>query len=668
MKAHKLLTAGALSLALLFQAAPALAASYDGATTITESTTAVGQTYTSTAGSQNALLVTGGDSVLTNPTVTKAGSPSGRSDDYDFYGTNAAILVNSGASLAVTGGTVTTDGSYANAVYANGTGTIHISDTTITTSSNNSGGVMVTGGGTLTAENLTITTSGGSSAAIRSDKGGGTLTVTGGSYTTNGSGSPAVYSTADITVNDATLTATKSEGIVVEGGNSVTLNNVTLTDTNNTLNGQSTTYKNVFLYQSMSGDASSGGGSFSATESTIITNQGDSFYVTNNTASITLNNNTIVNNDSDGYFLRAQADSWGRSGSNGGKVTLTLDHQDVSGDIYLDSISTLTMVLKNGSSFTGTINGENTAKSISLSIDGTSTVTLTGDSYVTTLSNDGTLNEGGFTLTTGAGSADSGTTDSGTDDFFASNSNGQPPERPEGMGSPDGNGQPPESPEGVGGPDSNGQPPERPEGMGGPDGNGQPPERPEGEGGPDGNGQPPERPEGMGGPDGNGQPPERPEGEDGPNGTGQPPVENVNAAEAPVVQLSAQNVTLNGTAVTPQIYNVNGENYFKLRDIAMLLNATGARFEVVYDESEGIISISTGADYTAVGGELESGADQSRSCVISRQTVRIDGKSVSLPAYNIGGNNYFRLRSLGEVLSFSVDYDAAANTAIITTK
>ena len=71
---------------------------------------------------------------------------------------------------------------------------------------------------------------------------------------------------------------------MVEGGNSVTLNNATLTDTNATLNGQSTTYKNVFLYQSMSGDASSGGGRFTAKESTITTNKGDSFFVTNNTA------------------------------------------------------------------------------------------------------------------------------------------------------------------------------------------------------------------------------------------------------------------------------------------------------------------------------------------------------------------------------------------------
>ena len=82
---------------------------------------------------------------------------------------------------------------------------------------------MTTGGATLNAENVNVSTSGNSSAAIRSDRGGGTMQVTGGTYQTAGVGSPAIYSTADITVTDATLHASASEAVVIEGGNMWTL-------------------------------------------------------------------------------------------------------------------------------------------------------------------------------------------------------------------------------------------------------------------------------------------------------------------------------------------------------------------------------------------------------------------------------------------------------------
>ena len=238
----------------------------------------------------------------------------------------------------------------------------------------------------MNAENLTITTTGTSSAAIRSDRGGGTVTVNKGTYKTTGKGSPAIYSTADITVKNATLIATASEGAIIEDKNSITLENVNLTDTNNSLNGQSTTYKNVFLYQSMSGDAATGKAVFTAKNSTITTNKGDSFYVTNTTAEINLENNTIVNNDSAGNFLRIQKDSWGNSGSNGGTVTLNMTNQKAAGNIVVDSISKLTMNLTSGSSFSGAINIDNTGE-VELTLDSSSEVTLTGDTYLKSLTN-----------------------------------------------------------------------------------------------------------------------------------------------------------------------------------------------------------------------------------------------------------------------------------------
>ena len=355
--------------------------SHSGTTELTSDATLSDQSYSSTSSAENALLVSGATVTIFNPMITKTGDDNG--DSSDFYGTNAAVFAYSNATLNITGGTITTNGSHANAVFAYDSGVINITDTEITTSSNNSGGVMVTGGGTLNATNLTVETSGNSSAPIRSDRGGGTLTVEGGSYTSNGIGSPAIYSTADITVKNAKLTATTSEGVVIEGLNSVTLESTTVTDTNNTLNGNSETYKNIFIYQSMSGDAETGTGTFTAKNSTFITNKGDHFFITNTTAVINLSGNKFTNNDTAGAFLRAQSGKWGNSGSNGGNVTLNATSQEIIGDIVIDSISSLNLNLT-GSYYKGTIENSGTVK---LTLDAKSIVVLTGDSYVTSLEN-----------------------------------------------------------------------------------------------------------------------------------------------------------------------------------------------------------------------------------------------------------------------------------------
>ena len=368
--------------------------SYSAVKKISTNKTLKKGTYTSTTADQNAIWATGDITAkLSNITVKKTGDSDG-GDSTSFYGTNSGILASGGAKLTLNNINVTTNAKGANGVFCYGGSattnnstsdgtTVTIKNSRITTKADNSGGIMTTGGGTTNAYNLKIKTAGTSSAAIRTDRGGGTVKVNKGTYTTTGKGSPAVYSTADVTVSNATLKATASEGIVIEGKNKVTLKNCTLTDNNTTLNGQSTTYKNIFLYQSMSGDAASGSASFKATGSKITTKKGDTFYITNTSAKISLTNNTITNTDSTGNFLRAQADSWGNSGSNGGDVTLTMSKQKASGNIVIDSISTLDMTMKNNSSYKGTINGSNEAKSIALTLDKSSKITLTGDSYVT---------------------------------------------------------------------------------------------------------------------------------------------------------------------------------------------------------------------------------------------------------------------------------------------
>lgn len=370
--------------------------SYTASKEITESLGIESGEYSSETADENALLVTGDIDVnISNIAVEKSGDSDG-GDNTSFYGTNSAIIAKDGANLELKNINVTTNATGANGVFSYGgsattnnsssDGTlVTISDSTINTTKDNSGGIMTTGGGTMKASNLTINTEGTSSAAIRTDRGGGNVTVDGGTYTTTGQGSPTIYSTANVNVSNATLIAKASEGIVIEGKNSVSIENCDLTDSNTKLNGQSTTYKNIFLYQSMSGDAADGISEFTAKDSNITTNNGDTFYITNTTSKINLSNNTIINNDSSGNFLRAKKDSWGNSGTNGGIVTLNLTQQNAIGNIVIDSISTLDMSMKTNSYYEGIINEDNEAKSITLKLDSSSKIKLTGDSYITSI-------------------------------------------------------------------------------------------------------------------------------------------------------------------------------------------------------------------------------------------------------------------------------------------
>ena len=330
--------------------------------------------------------------------ITKTGDSDG--EDADFYGENSAVFATNSATLTLTKSLIITDGAHANAIFSYGEGTIvNVSESVIITRDNNSGGIMTTGGGTMNANNLTIETAGGSSAAIRSDRGGGTVNVTNGTYTASGRGSPAIYSTADITVSSAHLESKTAQGIVIEGKNSVTLNNCELAADNNTHNSDnSTRYQAIMIYQSGSGDASDGKGTFTASNGSITNVNGDIFFINNTAADITLNDVNIENNDEDGVFMRAEAAGWGTSGSNGGKVNLYANDQLINDNIVVDDVSILNFYLKSSSTFIGAINNENSSGQIYVELSD-STWTLTGDSYITSLTCEAdSISLNGYTL------------------------------------------------------------------------------------------------------------------------------------------------------------------------------------------------------------------------------------------------------------------------------
>ena len=140
-------------------------------------------------------------------------------------------------------------------------------------------------------------------------------------------------------------------------------------------------------------------------------------------------------------------------------------------------------------------------------------------------------------------------------------------------------------------------------------------------------------------------------------------------ASAADVTPSPQKLSVDGTDVDCDKYNIDGSNYFKLRDLAYLLSKSDSRFSVAFDAESNAVTVVPGGDYVPVGGELERGKDLSKTAVASKQSVLINGEAVEgISVYNIGGNNYFKLRDLGSALGFTVAFDADANTAIVLSK
>lgn len=382
------------------------------ANTISEDGEYSGGSYSSAGDDENALRIDGAEVKLSDITVSKIGGASSNTEDGDFYGMNAALLATNGATVDITDTTVSSSAQNGNGVFSYGSGTtVNISDSTITTTADNSGGIQTTGGAVTNAENLTVETSGSSSAAIRSDRGGGTVNVGGGSYTSNGYNSPAVYSTADITVKNAQLTANNSEALVIEGKNSITLENCDVSGNMSSTNGSSSdeNVHNVMIYQSMSGDADVGTSEFTMTGGTLTSDNGDMIYVTNTHSIIKLSGVDIVNNASGTYLMRVCGNSgsrgWGSAGSNGAQVEFTASAQQLTGDIVVDSISTLTMSLTNGSEFKGTVNiienssGSAAENNAAVTVGAGCTWTLTGSCTLTSLVNNGTINYNGYTIT-----------------------------------------------------------------------------------------------------------------------------------------------------------------------------------------------------------------------------------------------------------------------------
>ena len=356
---------------------------FKGTTIVTENKSIAHESMTNTTADQNAFIGKNKAVIdIENSVFDKTGDTTS-DDNSNFRGQNAVVLGIEGSQINIKGSNITSNSKGSNAVFATGEGSvINVENTNIHTKSDSSRGLDATYKGTVNGKNLTITTEGAHSATLATDRGEGTITAEAAKLTTSGEGSPVIYSTGNIIVNNVNGIANNSEIGVVEGKNSITLTNSNVTG-----------YKDngFMLYQSFSGDAESGIARLKAENNTLTTHATGAFlYVNNTTAEVDLSNNAISMPNTS-TLVKAAADSrWGKTGENGGHLTLRTSNQELSGNIMADSISTIALDMTNGSSLVGAVNTDNAAKEVTVKLSKDSNWILTGDSYVKSLNNEDT--------------------------------------------------------------------------------------------------------------------------------------------------------------------------------------------------------------------------------------------------------------------------------------
>lgn len=318
---------------------------------------------TSTADENAALVENGGTLKITNGKLQKSGDDT-NGDNCNFYGINSILLAVGEKSKAyISNSALASDSEGSNAIFATDGATVYSEKNSITTTKGNSRGLDATYGGTIIADDMTIDTAGDHSASLATDRGGGNISVTNSTLNTSGSGSPLIYSTGAIEVSGVSGTAEGSQIAGMEGLNHIKIYDSELSSTITDKTASDPVANGVIIYQSTSGDADTSTGEraqFQAVDSTLRSKieSGAMFYVTNTSADILLSGTTLDFDSTKAKLLQIEgndANNWGRAGSNGADVTFTGLGETLTGDISVDSISSLDLYLLDGTTYTGQI-------------------------------------------------------------------------------------------------------------------------------------------------------------------------------------------------------------------------------------------------------------------------------------------------------------------------
>lgn len=360
-----------------------------------------GETVSTETVDQNVDLAhNSGALTIKNATLSKSGADT-NGDLCNFYGINSILLsANKYSVIKVSDSALMADSTGSNAIFATDSGTVYANNNTIVTSAGNSRGLDATYGGTVIGNKMAISTAGNHSAALATDRGGGNVSLTNSTLFTAGSGSPLLYSTGNVQVDNVDGTATGSQLAGMEGLNTILIKNSTLTSEITGKTASDPVANGVIIYQSTSGDAEASTGEtadFEVENSTLSSDiqEGAMFYLTNTTANMVLKNSTLDFDSEKANLLTIggnDANNWGTPGSNGATVKLTGINQTLSGNIDVDTISSLELYLLDGSSYSGAmVISENsqatkTAEtSITVNVDADSGWVMTADSTINAL-------------------------------------------------------------------------------------------------------------------------------------------------------------------------------------------------------------------------------------------------------------------------------------------
>ena len=324
------------------------------------------QTYSATQTDQSAVYVLNlGHLTLTDCTMTKTGDASNVNNSSQ-YGINAGVLATSAATVKLNGGSVTTNASGANGLFATGTGSaIEMSYGTINANGASAHGVDVTYGGAITLTEVNVSTTGSNASALATDFGGGYVTVTGGtiiaSSTAAGSHSAGIYSTGYISVTGASVSSSGDCGGVIDGANSITL-------TGSYLQGA---LHGIKIWKTA---PASGSASVTLDGGSLTAHGGDAFYITDETgnaasATISVKGGALIA-ASTGNILNVLGAS---------SATLKLNGVHLTGRLRADEDATASVALENGTILYGAVSG------LGLALDGGSTWNVTSNSILTTL-------------------------------------------------------------------------------------------------------------------------------------------------------------------------------------------------------------------------------------------------------------------------------------------
>ena len=351
---------------------------------------------------QNAALVqAGGILGLTNGTLHKTGDET-NADNCNFYGINSVFLATGENTRGyISDSDLTAESEGSNGLFSTDKAILYAKNNAIHTSAANSRGLDATYGGTIIADDIDITTMGEHCGAVATDRGGGNISLTNSNLSTSGSGSPLLYSTGNVQIDHVIGTASGSQIAGMEGLNTILIFNSSLASTIEGKTASDPVANGVIIYQSTSGDAEAATGetaTFQLVKSQLTSSieSGAMFYVTNTRANILLSGSVLDFDSSKAKLLRVEgndANNWGTPGQNGGQVKFTAREEVLSGNITVDSISSLDLYLLDSSSYTGAIsvkeNEEETEKTeepVSVSLDASSKWVVTANSSISNLS------------------------------------------------------------------------------------------------------------------------------------------------------------------------------------------------------------------------------------------------------------------------------------------